>query len=175
MDNNIESYFDQFDQTLTINLTDCLNNYSTQNNYSYNLSNSQSVIVTISDIFSNIGFVPNYLQSNYTQFTPYTILDSQRIDIISNILYGSPDYWWVIAMINQNTDIIHQFTTTDNIIRKIASKYSLLENIYPLSTYYTLLENQNESSRNILVLQSAYLTEFISQFITIIQQQANTP
>ncbi len=163
------SYFDQYNQSVTIDLTSALQNYSNQNNYNYQLSNYQPVTLPLVNIFTQVEFLSNFLSNNITYFQDYIVSDGEKIEMVSYNLYGSKDYWWIIAMIN-NIQGINDWVMDNDTLQSLSVKLASSQNIYPASTYYQILSQQNESKRNITVLQKEYVSEFISQFLDSITQ-----
>jgi len=49
-------------------------------------------------------------------FETYTIVSADRIDIVSNKFYGTPDYYWLIALVNNMQDFITDFKVGRKII-----------------------------------------------------------
>lgn len=57
----------------------------------------------------------DFLDNNISKFVMtypvsyYRVTDSDmmRMDLISYKIYGSEDYWWIIAMVNEINDIFH--------------------------------------------------------------------
>ena len=60
--------------------------------------------------------------SNYDQYHEVQTSEENRLDIIANIYYKNPQYWWAIAMAN---DIIDPFTIPAGSILRIPSIISL--------------------------------------------------
>lgn len=44
--------------------------------------------------------IPDKFINNYLSYTKYTIMDGERPDIVSNKIYGTPDYYWTFFIVN---------------------------------------------------------------------------
>lgn len=63
-------------------------------------------------------------KTNQTVLYEYEIEEGETPDIISNKLYGTPNYWWVICLINNVHDMVNDWPMTyDEIEELIARRY----------------------------------------------------
>lgn len=68
--------------------------------------------------------VRDFLVNNYLIFYDYTIKDGQTPEIIANNLYGSPQYHWIVLLVNNIIDPYYDWPmTTENLIATIQTKY----------------------------------------------------
>lgn len=71
--------------------------------------------------------------TNKILFKPINIYDVETPEIVSDRVYGTPDYWWVILLVN---DVINPFNgwyrSTDVIRKEVANKndYVYFKNIH---------------------------------------------
>jgi hypothetical protein len=70
-------------------------------------------------------------------FEYYTITSVKRIDQISYDLYGTTDYWWIIAILNDIIDIIFDLPIQDTYLYKLAREYVKEREITDNKTYFT--------------------------------------
>lgn len=61
-------------------------------------------------------------ESQYDQYHEVQTNEEGRLDIIANIYYKNPQYWWAIALAN---DIIDPFVVTEGTILRIPNFSSL--------------------------------------------------
>lgn len=78
--------------------------------YDFNIGNNNESRI-IRDISTNIRFKKELL-SSITLFDEYDIMDGETPDIISEKIYGSPHYHWVIMLLNERFDYINDFPMT---------------------------------------------------------------
>ncbi len=159
-------YFDQFTQTSLITVNTLLSNYSTQNNYQYSLSNFQSSLNIIPNLFPQTQLIQNFVNNNITLFEPYTLTDNEKIEMVSYKVYATTDYWWIIALIN-NIQSINDWLLSEEQLQELSLKLATDQNIYPATTYYQILSDANEAKRNILILNPQYISDFTKQFQTL--------
>ncbi len=135
---------------------------------SYNFTDTNEVI-KMKNIFYQLSIEIDF--QKYTKF--YRINGIMRIDTISQELYGSTDYWWVIALINNINDIIFDLPVDDNILRKIAMNkttdiYDDIETVEAIEFYsYSLekLEEDNNDKRLISVINPHQMGEVLTEII----------
>ena len=63
--------------------------------------NADGVKTDLTDMFRYVD-VKEGLIDNITTYTYYEILEGERPDVVSNRLYGTPDYYWTFFVINDN-------------------------------------------------------------------------
>lgn len=127
----------------------------------------------------------------------YTMNDSETIESVSTTLYGSPDYYWTILIINTLFDRFYDFPLTpDQFNSYIVNKYGSVTAAQNTFNYYitdpyagklqvnletytasalpktteTLFDwelTQNESKRQFKVINKQYLQNFVKLFGTL--------
>lgn len=75
--------------------------------YDYNINGVNEVRV-IRDISTNMRFKKELLD-NITLYDEYDIMDGETPDIISERIYGTPHYHWIIMLLNDRFDYINDF------------------------------------------------------------------
>lgn len=76
-------------------------------NYPF-LINGKYIETTISDISNNVR-LKEKLKSAFTSFNLYTIQDGDTPEIISETLYDTPDYHWILMLLNNKYDYLTDF------------------------------------------------------------------
>ena len=109
--------------------------------YDFDLSNGTDYRV-ITDITKNVRFRKNILE-NITLYDYYDIADGETPEIISEKVYGTPYYHWVIMLANQRYDYINDFPLSQlELDTYLTSKYSYQVNstqtIAPGQSYTTI-------------------------------------
>lgn len=66
--------------------------------------------------------IPQSVKDRSSLYIPYTIRDGDRPDILSRKLYGTPDYWWIILMVNDVFDFYQDWPIDDHDVLDIALK-----------------------------------------------------
>ena len=74
-------------------------------NYPYYETNKKIVFKQATNITTRVK-ISEYVRKYRTNFTDYTILDAERPDTLSNRLYDSPKYDWILFLVN---DIINPY------------------------------------------------------------------
>jgi hypothetical protein len=74
--------------------------------YDFNLGREQNDLMLVSDITTNVRF-QKHLIENVTLWEFYYIKDGERLEHISEKLYGSPIYHWVLMVLNEKYDYIN--------------------------------------------------------------------
>ena len=90
--------------------------------YDFNLSSGTDFKV-VTDITQNVRLRKQILE-NITLYDYYDIEEGETPEIISEKIYGTPFYHWVIMLANQRYDYINDFPLTQNELEKyIDRKY----------------------------------------------------
>lgn len=90
--------------------------------YEYEIG-GKKVLRTVTDITQNIRVVSSILDS-ITLYDEYDIMDGETPEIISNKIYGSPLYHWIIMIANQRFNYLEDWPmTTDQLETYIKNKY----------------------------------------------------
>lgn len=147
----------------------------------YDISNSESIFVR--DIIRGIRIDPE-LKTNPFNFTVYQAKDNETPEIISYMFYQSTFYHWVIMLFNDKFDPYNDFPKSDDIIRKMTiNKYGTLNGLHhyentdgdwvdeftieaervPITNYEFMIQ-QNEEKRNVKILRTELLSEFVQLY-----------
>lgn len=151
--------------------------------------NGQMVAKRVTDITVNVRVFEALLQYS-TAYDEYDIVDGETPEIISEKVYGSPLYHWVIMIINQRYDYVKDFPLPQYEFEQyVKDKYGE-ENMYDVHHYVDsngFIVNQdnvnlddefdavsvsnyeyeievNESKRRIKLISSANLFQILAQF-----------
>lgn len=74
--------------------------------------NGEKSLTAIKDITRNIRFRRDIL-ANVTVYDEYDIQEGDTPEIISEKVYGSPQYHWVVMLMNENYDYINDFPLSE--------------------------------------------------------------
>ncbi|MDX9694586.1 MAG: hypothetical protein RBT49_02245 [Bacteroidales bacterium] len=94
---------------------------------------------TIRDIFKEI-YVESELNNDWFSF--YRMSDEQTLHDVSYELYGSINYWWLLAIINGIKDVHFDTSIDDNILQKLAKDLQVLE-LSNINDYFLFPKNVN--------------------------------
>ncbi|AXF41525.1 baseplate wedge component [Acinetobacter phage SH-Ab 15599] len=67
--------------------------------------NKQGQIVSIPDLTKHVA-IPDQYKNNPRYWTEHSLRDSDTLSDLSRIVYGSPNYWWVIVLANNMVNIV---------------------------------------------------------------------
>ena len=110
---------------------------------------SSGDLVQIKNIFRRTK-LKDYLQGSVSVFNKYVIEDGERPDTISELLYGSPQYDFVVVLTAGITNINHQWPVQDFQIYNVAlSKYGSETAMNEIHHYETF-EIKDSKGRQIL-------------------------
>lgn len=129
---------------------------------------------------------------NYSELETVTVPDGYTIEQASDLFYGSADYHWVIAIINNYVDIREEWPkSTADLLEYCKLKYGGLEGIYQVHHYESedglivdasaegtkseitnieYEEKLNDAKREIKMLRPQYLAYYVSKFQTLISR-----
>lgn len=92
--------------------------------YDFNI-NGVNVSRVLRDISVNVRVHKEVLES-VTAFDLYDIEDGETPDIVSERVYGTPLYHWLIMLLNERFDYIHDWPlSTDQLTKHIEEKYGV--------------------------------------------------
>ena len=110
---------------------------------------SSGDLVQIKNIFRRTK-LKDYLQGSVSVFNKYVIEDGERPDTISELLYGSPQYDFVVVLTAGITNINHQWPVQDFQIYDVAlAKYGSETKMNEIHHYETF-EIKDSKGRQIL-------------------------
>lgn len=112
-------------------------------------SKTFSDYVLTKNLFKRAKIRPDIF-NDLSHFTKYQIIGDERPDQISNRLYDTPDYDWVIMLSNNITNLEHEWPLTQQSFENyLTSKYGSDENINATHHYET---KQVRDSQNIIIV-----------------------
>lgn len=113
----------------------------------------------------NLNFRPKLIEDINIEseaFYPYVVKEGERIDTVSYLYYDSPDYVWLIMLINDIIDPYHDwYLTTRQLEKKVIKKYGSVAAAQS-QVLYKIDENGNKYSTD----TTAALVAGSSQVIT---------
>lgn len=65
------------------------------------------------------------LDSNW--ITSYALTDGETLHDVSYSLYGTTDYWWLLALINNYNDVHYDMMIKDDVLQKLAKQLQVIE------------------------------------------------
>lgn len=147
----------------------------------------------VTDILTNVR-IKQELLSNILFYDEYDIRDGQTPEIISELFYGSPDYHWVIMLVNERYDYINDFPLSQVALEDyVAEKYANPDAIHhyvsskgfivnsdfvdPVTgvadatpvTNYEYEVNENEDKRRLKMIPSNILGDVLVKFREILK------
>ena len=113
----------------------------------------------------------NNIDSDYLKY--YRINGNKRLDAISYELYGTTNYWWLLALVNDIKDIIFDLPINEEILQSVAStrtiaQYGTLGEVGAVSYYGEQLEElilENDEKRLILTISNVYIGKIIAEIL----------
>lgn len=148
----------------------------------FQLDSKTKLLVT--DILRAISVDPN-VKHNDIYYYEYNAKDDETPEIISHKAYKSTLYHWVIMLVNEKFDPWNDFPKNDLTLQKMTiSKYGSLDGIHHYEdvngnivdelsngipiTYIEYVRQQNESKRKVKILKREVLSDFVSQYQTLV-------
>ena len=106
------------------------------------------------------------IEEKYLQV--YKITDGETLEDISNELYGDPEHFWTIIIVNDMLDPIFDLPLPEESIQEIARDMSEVDGVVDDTLYatnYDTLTEENDQKRNIKVIRPAFLSSFLTEMI----------
>ena len=153
------SWFDQFLDT-EVDLTKYLERFSSSDN-PIDFSNAQPVVTNLKNIFEQVKIADEFIRNNLVGYEPYEISDGERIEVVSNKVYETIEFWWIIALFNDIQNLFVEWPMSNDQLTILAKKLVVEEGIYPYETYFKILFEKNEAKRKINLLKQGYIGNFI--------------
>lgn len=101
--------------------------------YDFDLgSNTDYRVVT--DITRNVR-IRKYVLENISLFDYYDVAEGETPEIISEKVYGTPYYHWVIMLVNQRYDYINDFPLSQQELDTLVRKKYTDEKMYSINQY----------------------------------------
>lgn len=148
--------------------------------------NGQQTLRTVRDITLSIRPLKEVL-SNVTLYDTYAIQDGDTPEIISELLYGTPYYHWIIMLVNEKYDYLNDFPLDNKRLQEyVTAKYGegnehaqhylfgrkhyvspegyIVDEGKPGAVAVTNSEyefNKNEENRYIKVVNAKYVATFV--------------
>lgn len=155
--------------------------------YDFNVGRESNDLLVVADITTNVRF-KKHLIENLTLWQYYYIKDGETMEHISEKLFGSPHYHWVLMILNEKYDYINDMPLSQLELEKsVVDKYGVgNENVihhYEDADGFTvnpltlgsipisnLLEEdrKNERKREIKVIAPSLLFRVLEQFREIV-------
>lgn len=150
--------------------------------YNFPFKNGDKMIV-VRDITANVRVIQEVL-TNITIYDEYDIVDGDTPEIISDKIYGTPLYHWLIMICNLRFDYIEDFPLPFNALTQyIKDKYGE-DNLYSVHHYedsngfvvnsdepdalpvsnIDYEDKVNESKRRIKIISKNMIPQIISEF-----------
>jgi hypothetical protein len=117
-----------------------------------------------------------------------TVPEGFTIEQVSDVYYGSPEYHWVIALVNNYVDIREEWPkSSSDLVKYCELKYGGLEELYQVHHYendesvivsedyvgvkteitnISYEEQINDAKREVKMLSPRYLADFVSRVTT---------
>lgn len=122
--------------------------------YGIILSNDQPIEMPLKNIFQVVKMDDYFTNSNFYNFYNE---NTRSPDEIAFQEYGSYDYWWLVMLSNNFSNIFTDWLLNDAQIYDLATKMEELENKFSFNGYYNLLSELQESKRTIKLLRRSEL------------------
>lgn len=155
------SYFDQFEE-MEVDLAPYLNNMST-NTYTYTLSNIQPIKTTLKNLFNLKEIIIDY-KTNIDFILSYNVDNDEFMETVAYKIYGSVEYWWVIAVFNDIINPFKQWPMTQTQLTDLAKSLYNTEKKYSYTTYLDFLTKENDAKRNIILPNNETLRDIIWKY-----------
>mgnify|MGYP003341495154 CR=1 FL=1 len=150
----------------------------------YTLDNRETVQL-VTNIFLRVVFAEE-IKNNLTLYELYDIVDGEAPEIISDKFYETPDYHWVILILNEVVDPRYDWPlSTSNLIKYCESKYNNINGIHhyidtdgyivnstaPGATSvsnFQYEEEINEGKRKIKIIKPEYINQVVETFNSLL-------
>lgn len=155
------SYFDQFND-MTIDLTDYLVNLSSSG-FQYSFNNSQPVSATVKNLFDKFDIVFDFTK-NINLILRYDLKDYELPEVVSNNVYGTPDFWWVILLFNNIKNPFLDWPLAQDQIVQVATNLFENEKKYDYQTYINFLTEINDEKKKLILPKPDTLKDIVWQY-----------
>lgn len=154
--------------------------------YLYNI-NGEEVLKVVKDITQNVRLRKQILE-NVTLYDEYDVREGETPEIVSDKIYGSPYYHWVIMLANQKYNYVEDWPKNYHQLEEyILEKYGTVEEAYathhwekngvvvnsdaegayPVSNYQ-YEEQLNDQKRRIKLIAPSLLNKILDEFKDLI-------
>lgn len=125
----------------------------------------------------NIFYKLELYNINKKYFKFYNVIGEKRLDQISFELYGTTDFWWLIAILNNIRDIIFDVPLSSEMIQSIARNktleiYNSLDDEGAMVYYIEKtdeLELENDSKRKLVIINQSYVGEVVTELLKMLK------
>jgi hypothetical protein len=101
--------------------------------YNFPVAGTEKVIL-VRDVTANVRVIKQVLE-NVTLYDEYDVGDGETPEIVSQKIYGNPEFHWVIMMINERYDYVKDWVLTyETLLQYCKDKYGV-DNIYQIHHY----------------------------------------
>lgn len=80
-----------------------------------------TTLIKVSDITRNVRFKTEFIKS-LGVFETYRMNDSETIEMVSEKIYGTPEYHWILMILNERYDYIEDFALDSNRFHKYMTR-----------------------------------------------------
>lgn len=150
--------------------------------YNFPIGGKEKIVV-LRDITINFRILRKALE-NVTLYDEYDVVDGETPEIVSEKLYGTPKYHWVIMIANQRFDYVNDWVLPyDRLEQYCKDKYGtdavydthhyedangfVVNSDYPMATpisNITVEERINESKRRIKIISKTVIQQITNEF-----------
>lgn len=96
--------------------------------YDFDVSAEGTKFIAVRDITKNIRFKTEFI-NNISIYESYKMKDGETIEMIAEKLYGSPDYHWIIMLLNQRFDYLEEYPLDGSRFEEmVEAKYGVRKN-----------------------------------------------
>ena len=131
--------------------------------------------IVLTDITTNVRFKKEVIDK-ISVYDWYTMKDTQTIENVSEELYGSPHYHWVLMLLNDRYDYVNDFPITVNSLnRVIHDKYA--KSVLVDDEEVTLLSRYGLDEKNMIIktiTAGGYEFDFTTT-MWVIDKESSTP
>jgi hypothetical protein len=160
------TYFDQYSD-IEIDLTSYLKSIPVTGS-AYTLSNLQPVKTTSKNLFTKYEVIIDY-KHNIDLILQYQINEGETIDVVSYNIYGSVEYWWILAMFNDIKNIFTDWPLSQQQLITIAKNLYEKERKYSYNTYLDFLAASNDEKRDIIVPKKDTIKDIIWKYRQVVE------
>ena len=155
--------------------------------YDLDLGKENTDLTVLTDITTNVRF-KKYLIENVTSWDYYYVKEGETLENISEKLYGSPEYHWILMVLNEKYDYVNDMPLSQPDLEKYTAYKYGQNNINSIHHYVDQKGNivnsnvlgstpvsniqhedaLNEAKRKIKILAPALLSRILEQFRRIV-------
>jgi hypothetical protein len=153
--------------------------------YNFQIGDKERMVI-VRDITANVRIVKAVLDS-ITLYDEYDVVDGETPEIVSEKIYGSPEYHWAIMIANLRFDYLNDWVMPyDRLVQYCTDKYGegetgsihhyedengyVVNDDYPLATpidNITYESRINESKRRIKIVSKPIIQQMVNEFDTL--------